>query len=115
MIGHTWDDGTQRNSYWIRRGGRCRLAPGENLRRATLEECLSQEQLLAELRDSITQLSEEKKPVEFDDLRSQRDKASPDTGDLEIVVTTRHNASIPLDQGVSISEVVGKYYGHFRS
>ena len=62
VIGHEWDDGSQRNSYWIRCAGRCRLVPAENLRYATLEECLSQEQVLAEIRDSITQLSEEKRP-----------------------------------------------------
>ena len=28
VIGHEWDDGTQRNSYWIRSAGCFRLIPG---------------------------------------------------------------------------------------
>ena len=111
MIGHGWDDGTQWNSYWIRCAGRCRLVPAENLRYATLEECLSQEQLLAKLRDSITQLSEEKKPFEFDDPRIQRERATLDNSAPETSLTTRPNASVPPGQGVSISEAVGRYYG----
>ena len=65
VIGHEWDDGTQRNSYWIRCAGQCRLVPGINLRFATMEECLSQEQLLQELKGGMVQLSEERKPFEF--------------------------------------------------
>ena len=29
VIGHEWDDGVQKNSYWIRSAGRCRLVPGK--------------------------------------------------------------------------------------
>ena len=63
VFGHEWEDGEQRNSYWIRSAGRCRLVPGENLRFATMEGCLSQEQLLAELEGSVKQLGAERKPL----------------------------------------------------
>ena len=41
-----------------------------------MEECLSQEQLLQELKGSLVQLSEERKPFEFEDLRSATAPAS---------------------------------------
>jgi hypothetical protein len=84
------------------------LVPGENLRHATLEEHLSQEQLLAELRDSITQLSEEKKPFAFDDHRSQKDKATPDTDAPETAVTTRRNAAGHIRQRVEQKRAIGE-------
>ena len=37
VIGHEWDDGLQRNSYWIRCAGRCRLVLAEHIRHVTLE------------------------------------------------------------------------------
>ena len=117
VIGHEWDDGVQRNSYWIRSAGRCRLIPGQNLRYATLEEFLSQEQLLEELRASIIQLSEEKKPFEFDDHRPKRKAPTVGKSKQEIeeypvtAISVKRDASVPPGQGISISEAAGRYFG----
>jgi hypothetical protein len=57
----------------------------------------------------MTHLFEEEKPFEFDDLRSQRDKATPDSSSQETAFTARLNASVPPGRGVSISEAIGKH------
>jgi hypothetical protein len=69
VIGSEWDEGNKKESYWIRYAGRCRLVPTQHLRYATLTECLSQEQVMQQIRESIVQLSEEKKPFTFEDNR----------------------------------------------
>ena len=69
VIGTEWDQGQQKESYWIRYNGRCRLAPPENLRYATMEECLTREQVVQDIKSSLDALSEERKPFTFDDDR----------------------------------------------
>ena len=77
-----------------------------------MEECLSREQLLEELKGSIRQLSEEHRPFEFDDLRQKRTKGTQDTETDPVTATSaKRDASVPPGQGVSISEAVGKYFG----
>ena len=73
VIGTEWDQGQQKESYWIRFHGRCRLVPSENMRYATMEECLSRDKVIEEIKASLTSMSEEKQPFSFDDDR----KASP--------------------------------------
>ena len=69
MIGTEWDQNQQKESYWLCYQGRCRLVPDENHREATLEESLSREKVVEEIKSSLTSLAEEKKPFTFDDDR----------------------------------------------
>ena len=62
VIGTEWDKDQQKESYWIRYNGRCRLVPSENLRYATMEEVMSREKVEEEATSSLTSLSKEKKP-----------------------------------------------------
>ena len=63
VIGTEWDQGERKESYWLRYQGRCRLVPSENLSNATLEESLSRENVVEEIKSSLTAMIEEKKPL----------------------------------------------------
>ena len=80
-----------------------------------MEEMLSQEQLLEEIRGSLKQLSAEHKPFEFDDYRVKSSTGQPSntkgTSADDLEVSQKRNASVPPGQGVSISEAIGKYFG----
>ena len=95
VIGNEWDQNQKKESVWIRYAGRCSLVAYEHLRHATLEEALTQEQVVQSIKDGLCQLSEERKPFTYDDNRpllEDEEECDEDdglaTGDTETQILT---------------------------
>ena len=57
IVGHEWDQGAQRDSYWVSYGGKCFLTAGTHLRHAEFEECLAHEKFIEEMQKTFKEVS----------------------------------------------------------
>ena len=77
VIGTEWDQGQQKESYWIRYNGRCRLVPPQNIRHASLEESLSREAVIQEIKASLNSMAKESGVFSYDDDREGLEAPPP--------------------------------------
>ena len=109
VIGTEWDKDQSKESYWLRYQGRCRLVPNENMRYATMEESLSREQVVDQIKSSLTSLSEERKPFTFDD---DRKGSSPGVAPSPVIEKQYEPPDTPVfpQDPVSIQEATKKFF-----
>ena len=89
--------------------------PSENLRNATLEESLSREQVVEEIKSSLTSLTEERKHFTFDDDRKATPPGPRPPQDVDSQMDPPDTPVFPQDP-VSITEATKKFFaGKTRS
>ena len=70
VVGHEWDQGAQRYSYWVSYGGKCFLTAGTHLRHAEFEECLAHEKFVEEMQKAFAEVSVP--TFEYTDVRTSQ-------------------------------------------
>ena len=119
VIGTEWDQGQQKESYWIRYNGRCRLVPPQNIRHATMEESLSREAVIELIKASLDELGKESGRFSYDDNRStlpvipEDPKAEAQEEEAQQpAVSLEEPPSTPLGEQpkVSIEEALKKFF-----
>ena len=110
VIGTELDQGERKESYWLRYQGRCRLVPSENLRNATLEQSLSREMVVEEIRTSITAMTEERKPFSYDDDRKATPPGVKKTPETEEARQDPPDTPVFPRDPVSIGEATKKFF-----
>ena len=99
VIGHEWDQTAKRDSYWVSYGGRCFMVANTHLRHPEVEECLSQENFMQEMKKAFDNARSSQ--FTFHDLRAEQ--YQPLTGDDRSPAERIQdmNLDMPMHQDVS--------------